>query len=199
MAELLYRESVTPTVPVSTSVKGTPLIALEIDGNFKSLNDNIAILAANANLTGVVTSIGNTTSIADAALSIAKTSGLQTELNNKAGLGSNSFTGAQIGTVSVLTSNAASIEINLAANNNFSHTTSENTTLAAPTNPVAGQSGIINITQGATARTLTYNPFWKFAGGTVPTLTATAGAVDTFAYYIGSPSFATCQLIKDIK
>jgi hypothetical protein len=39
--------------------------------------------ATNANLTGVVTSVGNATSIADAALSIAKTSGLQTALDSK--------------------------------------------------------------------------------------------------------------------
>lgn len=39
--------------------------------------------ATNANLTGVVTSVGNSTSIADAALSIAKTSGLQTALDSK--------------------------------------------------------------------------------------------------------------------
>lgn len=40
-----------------------------------------ATVTTNANLTGVVTSVGNATSIADGALSIAKTNGLQTELN----------------------------------------------------------------------------------------------------------------------
>jgi hypothetical protein len=111
----------------------------------------------------------------------------------------NTFTGAQIGTVTALTSTAAAMAINLATNNNFSHTTSENTTLSAPSNPVAGQSGVITITQGATARTLAYNTFYKFAGGTVPTLTATIGAVDVFAYNVESATRATCQLIKDVK
>tara|TARA_R110000868_G_scaffold89762_2_gene249685 strand:- start:1646 stop:2272 length:627 start_codon:yes stop_codon:yes gene_type:complete len=111
----------------------------------------------------------------------------------------NAFTGAQRGTVTALTSSSASIAINLATNNNFSHTTSENSTLAAPSNATAGQSGIITITQGATARTLAYNTFYKFAGGTVPTLTATVGAIDVFAYYVESASRATCQLIKDVK
>jgi len=46
---------------------------------------------------------------------------------------------------------------------------------------------------------LAYNTFYKFAGGTVPTLTATASAVDTFAYYVESATRATCQLIKDVK
>ena len=121
-------------------------------------------------------------------------------LTGVAGTGvANTFTGAQIGAVTALTSSAASIAINLATNNNFSHTTSENSTLAAPSNPVAGQSGIITITQGATVRTLAYNTFYKFAGGTVPTLTATVGAVDVFAYYVESATRATCQLIKDVK
>lgn len=109
------------------------------------------------------------------------------------------FTGGQRGAVTALTSSSASIAINLATNCNFSYTTTENSTLAAPSNAVAGQSGIITITQGATAYTLAYNTFYKFAGGTVPTLTATVGAVDTFAYYVESASRATCQLIKDVK
>jgi hypothetical protein len=122
------------------------------------------------------------------------------ELTGVAGTGvANTFTGAQIGTVTALTSTSTAIAVNLATNNNFSHTTTENTTLSLPTNPVAGQSGIITITQGATARTLAYNTFWKFAGGTVPTLTTTAGAVDVFAYNVESATRATSQLIKDVK
>ena len=113
-------------------------------------------------------------------------------------IGTNTFTGAQIGTLTALTSSSSSIAINLATNNNFSHTTSENTTLALPSNPVAGQSGVITITQGGTARTLAYNTFWKFAGGTVPTLTSSAGAVDVFAYSVESATRATAQLIKDV-
>lgn len=109
------------------------------------------------------------------------------------------FTGGQIGAVTALTSTSNSVAIDLAVNNNFSYATVEASTLAAPSNPVAGQSGAIVITQGATARTLAYNSFYKFAGGTIPTLTATVGAVDTFIYYVESASRATCQLIKDVK
>lgn len=109
------------------------------------------------------------------------------------------FTGGQRRAVTVLTSASAAIAIDLAANNNFSHATTENTTLAAPSNPVAGQYGVITITQGATVRTLAYNAFWKFPGGTVPTLTAVIAAVDSFSYYVESATRATCQLSKDIK
>lgn len=48
-----------------------------------SVTGNAATVTTNANLTGVVTSVGNATAIADAALSIAKTSGLQTALDGK--------------------------------------------------------------------------------------------------------------------
>lgn len=45
MAELLYRVSSTATTPTSTSIKGAPLNNLEIDGNFKSINDDLALKA----------------------------------------------------------------------------------------------------------------------------------------------------------
>lgn len=110
------------------------------------------------------------------------------------------YSAAQRGGVTALTSSGASIAIDLAATNNFSHTLTENTTLASPSNAVAGQSGVITLTQHASSpKTLAYNAFWKFAGGSVPVLTATNSAVDVFAYYIESASRATCQLIKDVK
>ena len=53
MAYLLYRASTTPATPGATSAKGSPLTNLEVDGNFKSLNDAIAAAAADApSLTG---------------------------------------------------------------------------------------------------------------------------------------------------
>jgi len=192
-----------------------------------AISGTAATVTTNANLTGHVTSVGNAAvlgSFTSLQLSTALTdetgtgaavfatsptfvtpvlgtiaSGVGTALTGVAKLTTNSFAGAQIGTVTALTSTAAAVAINLALNNNFSHTTSENTTLSAPTNPVSGQSGVIVITQGATARTLAYNTFWKFAGGTIPSLTATVGAVDSFAYYVESAARATCQLIKDVK
>jgi len=115
-------------------------------------------------------------------------------------LGDNTFTGSQIGTVTALSSSAASIAIDLATTNNWSHTLTENTTLAAPSNPVAGQSGVINFTNHASSpKTLAYNTFWEFAAGEVPVLTATNSAVDTFVYYVQSATKATCNLVGDVK
>lgn len=45
MANLLYRSSSTATIPSSTSVKSAPLTNLEVDGNFRSLNEQIAQLS----------------------------------------------------------------------------------------------------------------------------------------------------------
>lgn len=112
----------------------------------------------------------------------------------------NTWNKAQRGAVTALTSSAGSMAIDLAATNNFSHTLTENTTLAAPSNPTAGQSGNIVFTQHASSpKTLAYNSFWKFKGGTVPSLTATAGAVDVLTYYVCSAGFAICNLITDVK
>ena len=111
-----------------------------------------------------------------------------------------SFAGGKRGAVVALTSSSASVAIDLASANNFSHALTENTTLAAPSNAVAGQSGVVVFTQHASsAKTLAFASFWKFAGGTVPVLSTSLGAVDVFAYYVESASRATCSLIKDVR
>ena len=84
--------------------------------------------------------------------------------------------------------------------NNFSVTLGGNRTLANPSNCTAGQSGIITITQDGTgSRTLAYGSYWKFSGGTAPTLTTTASAVDVLAYYVESATRITATLISDTK
>lgn len=110
-----------------------------------------------------------------------------------------SWTKAQRGTPVALTSASNSIAIDLSLANNFTHTTSEDTTLAAPSNALAGQAGTIIFTQGNPVRTLAYNSFWKAPGGTAPTLTATVGAVDALSYYIESASRGTINMLNDVK
>ena len=106
---------------------------------------------------------------------------------------------ASNGAIASLTSSSASIAVNLNLANNFTHTTTENTTLANPSNMTAGQYGVIVITQGATPRTMAFGSNWKFSGGTAPTLTPTASAVDVLAYYVESASRITARLILDVK
>lgn len=108
-----------------------------------------------------------------------------------------SFTKAQRGTVVALT-DAATIAVDLSLSNNFSLALGGNRTLGAPTNQVAGQSGAIAITQVG-GFTLAYNSAWKFPGGTAPTLTITASAVDVLVYYVESATRITARLIADVK
>ena len=108
------------------------------------------------------------------------------------------FTKGQSGAVTALT-DGATITPNFANSNNFSVTLGGNRTLANPSNITAGQSGIIVITQDSTgSRTLSYGSYWKFAGGTAPTLTTTANAVDVLAYYTNSTTTITATLISNV-
>lgn len=95
-----------------------------------------------------------------------------------------SFTAAQRGAISALT-DGSTITPDFAVANNFSVTLGGNRTLANPTNLTAGQSGSIFITQDGTgSRTLAYGSYWDFAGGTAPTLSTTASAVDRIDYVV---------------
>ena len=95
-----------------------------------------------------------------------------------------SFTAAQRGAISALT-DGATITPDFAVANNFSVTLGGNRTLANPSNITAGQSGSIFVTQDGTgSRTLAYGSYFDFAGGTAPTLSTTANAVDRIDYVV---------------
>lgn len=94
------------------------------------------------------------------------------------------FTAAQRGSISTLT-DGATITPDFALANNYTVTLGGNRTLANPTNLTAGQSGSIFVVQDGTgSRTLAYGSFWDFIGGTAPTLTTTANAVDRIDYVV---------------
>lgn len=95
------------------------------------------------------------------------------------------FTAAQRGQVTTLTS-AASITIDFALSNNFTLTTGHAAILFAnPTTEVAGQSGSIFIVQGSTTCAApTWGDQWFFAGGTAPALTATTGKCARVDYIV---------------
>jgi hypothetical protein len=109
-----------------------------------------------------------------------------------------SFTAAQRGTITALT-DGATITPDFALANNFSVTLGGNRTLANPTNLTAGQSGCIWITQDGTgSRTLAYGSQWDFTGGTAPTLTTTASAVDCLVYAVQSTTRITATLVTNL-
>lgn len=97
----------------------------------------------------------------------------------------------------VLTSLTNSIAISLATKVNFTHTMTENTTLANPTNAVAGQSGQILLTQHATvAKTLSFGSNWLSTDGFIPSLSTTLGAKNLLTYYVASPTEIWFVLLK---
>lgn len=100
-------------------------------------------------------------------------------------LQTNTFSGAQIGGVTALTSTSNSTAIDLSLNNNFSHTFTENTTFANPTNAVAGQSGQITLTQHASsAKTLAFGTNWKEINGSTVAVSTTVGTQNILSYYV---------------
>jgi hypothetical protein len=109
------------------------------------------------------------------------------------------FTAAQRGAYVTLT-DAATIATDLSLGNQFQVTLGGNRTLGAPTNVVAGQSGVIRVVQDGTgSRTLAFNSVFKFPGGTAPTLTTTANAVDLLAYHCETTTRIAVRFIGDVK
>jgi hypothetical protein len=103
-----------------------------------------------------------------------------------------SFTAAQRGSISTLT-DGATITPNFALANNFTVTLGGNRTLANPTNLTAGQSGSIFVVQDGTgSRTLAYGTQYDFIGGTAPTLSTAANAVDRIDYVVRTTGSIHC-------
>ncbi len=98
----------------------------------------------------------------------------------------NTFTKGQAGSIVTLT-DGATIQPDFSLGNNFKVELAATRNLANPTNLVAGQSGVIAVTQDSTGtRLLNYGSYWKFTGATPPNLTTTGGATDLISYYVAS-------------
>jgi hypothetical protein len=88
---------------------------------------------------------------------------------------------AVIGTLT----DGATITPDFAADCNFTVTLGGARTIANPTNITAGQSGSIFLVQDGTGgRTVAWGSFWDFPGGTAPTLSTAANAVDRIDYVV---------------
>lgn len=94
------------------------------------------------------------------------------------------FTKAQRGSITTLTS-ATTVTPDFADSNNFTLTLGHNVTLANPSNLTVGQSGSIFLVQDSTgSRTCAFGSYFHFAGGTAPTLSTAASAVDRIDYTV---------------
>ena len=99
--------------------------------------------------------------------------------------------------VIVTLADAASVTSDFDTAQNFALTLAGNRTLSAPSNVDPGQVGSIFIIQDGTgSRTLAYNTIWKFAGGTVPTLSTDAAAIDRLDYIVQTSTAIEALLTK---
>ena len=95
--------------------------------------------------------------------------------------------------IDTLTS-ASTVTPDFAASCNFTLTLGTDVSLANPTNLTPGQSGSIFLVQDGTgSRTLTFSgTYWDFAGGTAPTLSTAANAVDRLDYIVRTSTSIHC-------
>ena len=103
---------------------------------------------------------------------------------------------AEVGTVAY----ASTTTLDLKANQNFITTLTGNVIFANPSTAVAGMGGCIFIVQDATGgRTASWNSYWKWIGGSAPTLTTTAAAIDRVDYIVKSSTEIQAVASLDIK
>jgi hypothetical protein len=95
---------------------------------------------------------------------------------------------------------ASTISVNFNSGQNFDVRLGGNRNLGAPTNVQKGQTGSFFIRQDGTgSRTLSFNATYDFVGGTAPTLTTTASAVDRIDYVVLSSSSVHMAASLDVK
>ena len=93
----------------------------------------------------------------------------------------------------VTLTDAANIAYDMDDGNNATVTLGGNRTLDNPSNITVGQSGSIFVVQDGTgSRTLSYGSAFDFAGGTAPTLSTGANAVDRIDFVVRTTSSIHC-------
>lgn len=111
---------------------------------------------------------------------------------------SNTWTKNQAVTPVALTS-ATAIATDASLSNVFTLTLVHNATLSNPSNLKSGSTYIWVVTQGTAVKTLDYGTNFLFSGGTHPTLTASAGAVDVISGVYIATGKLYCSIIQDVK
>ena len=101
-----------------------------------------------------------------------------------------------IGEVSALGNKTGDITLDFQTANNFSMTLTGTSVLKNPTTLVAGQSGVLFITQDGTGgRALSFESYWDFSDCTAPTLSTGANAVDMIAWIARSSTKISAQFV----
>lgn len=130
--------------------------------------------------------------IADGGTGASTASAALANLGGAATASTQTFTAGQRAEITTLT-DGATITPDMDDSNNFVVTLGGNRTMANPSNLTAGQSGSIFIIQDGTgSRTLSFGSYYDFAGGTAPTLSTAASAVDRIDYVVRSTTSIHC-------
>jgi hypothetical protein len=103
----------------------------------------------------------------------------------------NTITGAELADISettqAVTSTSNAVAIDYTAGAVITHTLTENTTIGVPTNlPASGKTASFTLELTAATSgsyTVAYNAAYKWAGGTAPTMSVAASAVDVVTCY----------------
>ncbi len=110
-----------------------------------------------------------------------------------------SVSGAAVGNV-VSSSDSGAVTLDLATSNYFIVTMTGNVTVANPSNPVKGQSGLIYLIQDGTgSRTAAWGSSWNFPSGTTVSCTPSIGAVDLFSFFVRGTSDIDIAGTRDLK
>jgi hypothetical protein len=110
------------------------------------------------------------------------------------------FTAAQAVQPSALTSGSTITPV-FSASNNFAVTLGTNAMLANPSSGiVAGTTYHFIVAQDGTgSRTLAYGSNYKWPGGTAPTLSTAAGAIDMISCYVNDTSHFLCGAVLNFE
>jgi len=177
------------------------LVAIAASGSASDLSTGTLAAARMPALTGdVTTSVGTVaTTIANAVVTFAMmaTAAIATTAQFLANTASKILSTDQVwaAAVPVTLADGATVTPDFSLGINFVWTIgATGRTLADPTNMKVGQTGVIYLVQDGTgSRTITtYGSKWLFSGGTEPTLTAAAGAVDVLSYAVKSSTQIVC-------
>jgi hypothetical protein len=160
---------------------------------FKNAGGTVKLLASNAiatfpsagiaNSTGTAWGTSYTTSGTGTVVVLATTPTITTPVLTNPTVSGYVESVAALGTVT----GTATIVITAGTVVTATLTASTPCTFTMPTSPTAGNSFILRLTQAATGMTTATFTGVKWPGGTVPTITATASAVDIISFvYIGT-------------
>ena len=105
-----------------------------------------------------------------------------------------------IGEIIALGDKTGDVTIDFRTANNFSMTLTGTIALKNPSNCAPGQSGIIYISQDTTGgHTWSAEAYWDFPGGTLPTLSTAADAVDAVVWHARTATKITAQVVLDLQ